>query len=262
MEDSLMRVFGGERVKNLMGTFGIPEDQPIEMRMISRQLESAQTRIEGFHFDSRKQVLAYDDVLNQQRLIIYARRKKLLTGDMGEVNKVLEETKNAFRELVPVIEAKRVEFGEENFMTLIQRLSLQTIDTLWVEHLEVMQYTRANVNLRAYGQRDPLIEYRKEGTLLFAQMQETALSRIATMLPNLQPAVIAKEEEEHKKTADTALKASGKSATATRQETRIAPVLPSRNDMVTITNGTDTQTLKYKKAESLLAEGWQLVTEK
>lgn len=261
MEDSLMRVFGGERVKNLMGTFGIPEDQPIEMKMISRQLESAQTRIEGFHFDSRKQVLAYDDVLNQQRLVIYSRRKKLLTGDMNEVNRVIEETKSAFPEVVPVLDAKQAEFGPENFMTLVQRLALQTIDTLWVEHLEVMQYTRANVNLRAYGQRDPLIEYRKEGIGLFSQMQQTALARIATMLPNLQPAMIAREEQEYKKTADSALKASGKSATNERAgETRIAPDVPSRNEVVTVTNGTDTQTLKYKKAEPLLADGWKLIT--
>lgn len=261
MEDSLMRVFGGERVKNLMGTFGIPEDQPIEMKMISRQLESAQTRIEGFHFDSRKQVLAYDDVLNQQRLVIYARRKKLLLGDKEEAKRVLGETKDYFPEVVPIIEAKQAEFGEENFIKLLERLALQTIDTLWVEHLEVMQYTRANVNLRAYGQRDPLTEYRKEGTALFAQMQQTALSRIATMLPNLQPAAIAREEEVHKKAADTALKASGKSSSATaKQETKVAQVLPSRNEMITITNGTETQTLKYKKAEPLLADGWQIVT--
>ena len=64
-----MRVFGGDRVRNLMGTFGIPEDQPIEMKMLAKTLESAQTRIEGFHFDARKQILAYDDVLNQQRMV-------------------------------------------------------------------------------------------------------------------------------------------------------------------------------------------------
>jgi len=261
MEDSLMRVFGGDRVKNLMGTFGIPEDQPIEMKMISRQLESAQTRIEGFHFDSRKQVLAYDDVLNQQRLVIYARRKKLLMGDMEEVQSVIEETKSKFPEILPVLEAKREEFGEDNFMTLMQRLALQTIDTLWVEHLEVMQYTRANVNLRAYGQRDPLIEYRKEGVELFAQMQQTALSRIATILPNLQPAAVAREEQEHNKEAAAALKASGKSAQASGpQEPRVATATPARNELVTVTNGTDTQTIKYKKAEALLAEGWQLVS--
>ena len=68
MDDSLMRVFGGDRVKNMMGKFGIPEDQPIEMKMLNNTLENAQTRIEGFHFDARKQILAYDDVLNQQRI--------------------------------------------------------------------------------------------------------------------------------------------------------------------------------------------------
>jgi len=261
MEDSLMRIFGGERVKNLMGTFGIPEDQPIEMKMISRQLESAQTRIEGFHFDSRKQVLAYDDVLNQQRLSIYSRRKKLLVGDMDEVKKVLEEIKDKFPDLVPVIEAKQTEFGSDEFMTFVQRLSLQTIDTLWVEHLEVMQYTRASANLRAYGQRDPLVEYRKEGTALFAQMQQAVLSRIASALPTIQPAVVAREQKEYAKEATRALQSSGKSAvqqSAPNQKT--SKHTPSRNEMVTVTNGIDSQTMKYKKAEALLNEGWQLVT--
>ena len=73
-EDQLMRNFWGDRIKALMGTFKIPEDQPIENRMISRQLEGAQARIEGFHFDSRKQVLAYDNVQNKQRLAVYKRR--------------------------------------------------------------------------------------------------------------------------------------------------------------------------------------------
>ena len=91
MDDGLMRVFGGDRIKGLMGTFGIPEDQAIENKMISRQLEGAQSRIEGFHFDSRKQVLAYDNVLNQQRQIVYERRNRLLMGAIEEVNAVIAE---------------------------------------------------------------------------------------------------------------------------------------------------------------------------
>jgi preprotein translocase subunit SecA len=260
MEDSLMRIFGGDRVKSLMGTFGIPADQPIEMKLISRQLESAQTRIEGFHFDSRKQVLAYDDVLNQQRMIVYARRHKLLLGDADEVMAVLTEVEALSPQVLASSVAKKAEFGEAVFLSLFQKLSLQMIDTLWVEHLEVMNFTRSSVNLRAYGQRDPLVEYRKEGTRLFNEMQEIMHERIAEILPRLQPAAIAHEEEEHKKQAAAALRSSEHtdSESAVRTTQRTTEVVPGRNDVVTITNGTETMQVKYKKAEPLLGNGWEL----
>jgi len=260
MEDSLMRVFGGERVKNLMGTFGIPADQPIEMKLISKQLESAQTRIEGFHFDSRKQVLAYDDILNQQRMIAYARRHKLLEGDKAEVLAVLEEVEELDSNIASVVQAKKQEFGDTEFMLLFQRLALQMFDTLWVEHLEVMSYTRSSVNLRAYGQRDPLVEYRKEGTQLFKQMQQAVLTRIAEILPRVQPAVIEREDTEHKKQATAALLASQMDAKAASggNSQRVSENIPGRNDLITITNGRETKQLKYKKAEEFLENGWKI----
>ena len=260
MEDSLMRVFGGERVKNLMGTFGIPVDQPIEMKLISKQLESAQTRIEGFHFDSRKQVLAYDDILNQQRMIAYARRHKLLEGDKAEVLAVLEEVEELDSNIASVVQAKKQEFGDTEFMSLFQRLALQMFDTLWVEHLEVMSYTRSSVNLRAYGQRDLLVEYRKEGTQLFKQMQQAVLTRIAEILPRVQPAVIEREDTEHKKQATAALLASQMDAKAASggSSQRVSENIPGRNDLITITNGRETKQLKYKKAEELLENGWKI----
>ena len=264
MDDSLMRVFGGERVKNLMGTFGIPENEPIQMKMISSTLESAQTKIEGFHFDSRKQILAYDDVLNMQRQAVYKRRRGLLLKDESEATAIMEELTEAFPETVPVIEAKKAEFGEEVFTDLFRRLSLQMIDMLWVEHLEVMGYTRSSVGLRAYGQRDPLIEYRKEGTQLFKEMQATVIGRISEILPNLQPQVIDKEENERKQEAEAAQEAAGE--TMESKTAKKAPIVKvegfERNEMVTIQNGSETQEMKYKKAEPLLAEGWTVVEKK
>ena len=261
MDDSLMRVFGGERVKNLMGTFGIPEDEPIQMKMISRTLESAQTKIEGFHFDSRKQILAYDDVLNLQRQFVYKRRRNLLLKDEAEAAEVMTELTETHPETIELIEAKKAELGEEVFIDLFRRLSLQMIDMLWVEHLEVMGYTRSSVGLRAYGQRDPLIEYRKEGTILFKEMQATVLGRIYEILPNLQPQVIAKEENERKQEAEAAQEAAGE--TMESKTAKKAPIVKiegfERNELVTITNGTDTEVMKYKKAEPLLAEGWTIV---
>jgi len=264
MDDSLMRVFGGSRVQSLMGTFKIPEDQPIEMGMISRTLESAQTKIEGFHFDSRKQVLAYDDVLNQQRQVIYARRRKLLAGDEAEINAVLTELFEAHPEAEAVIEQKKTEFGEEVFTDVLRKVLLQMIDMLWVEHLEVMGFTRSSVNLRAYGQRDPLIEYRKEGLRLFKEMQIVLLDRVAEVLPRVQPQEVAKEEAQRKEEAKAAQAAAGVTdSSAKKKNTKQAPVQKdaqyARNDMVTITNGETTQELKFKKAEELLAQGWSIV---
>lgn len=261
MEDSLMRVFGGERVKNLMGTFGIPENEPIKMKMLTNTLESAQTRIEGFHFDARKQVLAYDDVLNLQRMSIYARRGKLLVGDEKEVEMLVNELVAFQPAVTEVLEAKKQEFGEENFMNLFRRLSLQVMDTLWVEHLEVMSYTRNSVNLRAYGQRDPLIEYRKEGTRLFKEMQQTMLYRVNEILPRVMPVVVEKEEEEMKKQSLRAQQLAGETTKDTPKSAPAkAEALPGRNDMVTITDGNVTETMKFKKAEPLISSGWKIVT--
>lgn len=263
MDDTLMRVFGGERVKSLMGTFKIPEDQPIEMGMISKTLESAQTKIEGFHFDARKQVLAYDDILNKQRQVIYDRRRKLLTNDKEEVQSVLTELHDKFPETKNIFETKQGEFGAEVMLDIFRRVVLQMIDMLWVEHLEVMSFTRSSVTLRAYGQRDPLIEYRKEGNRLFKEMQEVLYVRLAEVLPRIQPQIVAKEEAERKQEAEAAQNAAGEQTGQNNHHQKSTPIKNQktigRNDLVTIVKGSETQTLKYKKAELLLTEGWTMV---
>ncbi len=261
MEDSLMRVFGGDRVKGLMGKFGIPEDQPIEMRMLATTLENAQTRIEGFHFDSRKQILAYDDVLNKQRIVVYARRHKLLQNDQEEIDSMLSDLRN-YDGVGEAIDNKQNELGVEVFRNLFRRLSLQMIDMLWVEHLEVMSYTRSSVNLRAYGQRDPLIEYRKEGIRLFKEMEEALTVRIIDILPRLQPIIVDKEEAIMKEQSEAAQNMAGN--TKADKVNSSQPVRNTeqygRNDLVTITDGTETKTVKYKKAEDLLAsKSWKVV---
>lgn len=261
MEDTLMRVFGGDKIKGLMGTFGIPEDQPVENRMISKQLESAQTRIEGFHFDARKQVLAYDDVLNKQRQVIYERRKKLLNGTDEEFAEIIDELRVAHPEVTPALEAKEKEFGTEAWQKLLRRLILQVTDSIWVEHLEVMNYTRSSVNLRAYGQRDPLIEYRKEGLRLFNEMQADTLARVAEVVPNIVPEAVAKEEQQLQEKQRQAQRVGGKDNGQNKQSTeRKKDHTFGRNDLVNVTNGQETKEIKYKKAEPLLAEGWKIVT--
>lgn len=185
LEDSLMRIFATDTLKNMMGRFGIPEDQPIENYLITRSLESAQTKIEGFNFDARKHVLEYDDVLNHQRKTVYERRKKILAGTEEEVKEKLEEVLAGAPEIKKVAEQKKSEAGESQFYKTVRLLLLQITDMFWVEHLEAMDYLRGSVNLRAYGQRDPLVEYKKEGLKLFKEMQENIDAEILKILPNL-----------------------------------------------------------------------------
>ena len=171
LEDSLMRVFASDMIKNMMGRFGIPEDQPIENKMVSRALEGAQEKIEGFHFDSRKHLLEYDNVMNHQRGVVYERREKMLFGEKEYINDLIEEIKLENEESKKEIEDKLEELGEEKFYEEFRKLALYTNDMLWLEHLEVMDYLRSSVGLRGYGQRDPLVEYKKEGLKLFKEME-------------------------------------------------------------------------------------------
>ena len=133
LEDDLMRIFGGDKIKNLMERLDVPEDMPIESGFVSKAVSQAQSRVEGFNFDARKHLLDYDDILNKQRVTIYEKRQKFL---------------------------------EENSAPQI----LSALDMLWMNHLENMEALRESVRLRAYGQHEPLVEYRREGHLLFQQL--------------------------------------------------------------------------------------------
>ena len=184
LEDDLMRIFGSERIKSMMGKFGIKEDEPIESRLVSKSIEGAQEKIEGFHFDSRKHVLEYDDVLNFQRKLIYGRRRKLLVGTDEEVELYLSELMAGNLELEELINKKRAELGDA-FLPSARQLLLQIIDMLWLEHLEAMDYLRSSVRLRAYGQRDPLIEYKREGLSMFKELEANLIANIQHMLPQV-----------------------------------------------------------------------------
>ena len=192
LEDDLMRVFASDTVKNLMARLKIPEDEPIAHGLISRSLESAQKKIEGFHFDSRKHVLEYDDVLNQQRLKIYERRKKILMDQGNDLEEVLNSILlKATPEELLAIETKKSEFkasGSDDmaFLRTARGVMLQTIDFFWIDHLEFMDYLRSSVNLRAYGQRDPLVEYKREGLRLFKDMEYGVDKEIIRILSTIQ----------------------------------------------------------------------------
>ena len=136
LEDDLMRIFGGDKIKNLMTALNVPEDEPIQANMISGAIESAQSKIEGFNFDARKHLLEYDDVINKHREIIYKKRREFL------------EEKDLVKKYV----------------------SLRVIDNFWQGHLSDMDHMRDSVRLRAYGGQDPLVEYKNEGHKMFQQL--------------------------------------------------------------------------------------------
>ncbi len=183
LDDDLMRIFGSEKIKGMMARLGMPEDQPIANGFVSRALESAQKKIEGFHFDARKHTLEYDTVLAYQRSIIYDRRRAMVLGDRGHII----STFYAFGDtgLEELAQEKINLIGEDVFWENVRRIVLFTTDTLWVEHIDTMEHMRQSVGLRSYGQREPLVEYKKESTRLFKEMEERLKDQVIAMVSNI-----------------------------------------------------------------------------
>lgn len=184
LEDHLMRVFSPDTMKWAMEKAGVAEDEAIQAKMISRSIESAQKKIEGLHFDNRKTVLQYDDVLNQQRKSIYERRKKILLGEYEAIDSFLDTLHLSETETESLDKIKN-ESDKDQFYGTLRSVILQTMDMLWMDHLELMEYTRNAVGLRQIGQRDPFIEYKKEGLILFRQMEEALKTKVIEFIPNL-----------------------------------------------------------------------------
>lgn len=264
LDDHLMRVFGNnDMIRSIMTKATSAEDEPIKHKMISNSLETAQKRIEGFNFDSRKRILAYDDVLSQQRESVYATRLKYLEDNREAIDAYLAEVAAFEPTLQVVIEEKKKTYGEEEFYKAIRRLLLQTVDFFWLEHLETMDYLRSSVNLRAYGQRDPLIEYRKEGLRMFKSLQAGILERVAESIPQMGAGAFQTEEERMKRASAQAQRAAGGESTSggTTPRPMKTDDKIGRNELVVITNGSETKEMKYKKAEPLLMSGeWKIVT--
>ncbi|RLC38685.1 MAG: preprotein translocase subunit SecA [Candidatus Nealsonbacteria bacterium] len=230
LEDDLLRVFGGERIKALMEMLHIPEDQPIEAKILSNAIEKAQARVEGMNFDLRKHVLEYDDVIAKHRNKIYSQRQQILEKSYEELKKfvlekitqeieniveawekegfcdyekIIEEIKTIFpvpnevrfnrkeiKEKEKIVEylkelaknffkEKEEKEGKENMEKILRFVCLRTIDMLWSEHLDEMEYLKDSVRLRAYGGRDPLVEYKTEGHRLFQELEKIIDSQIA-----------------------------------------------------------------------------------
>ncbi len=220
LEDDLMRIFGAERIKTMMGRFGIPEDQPIENRFIGKSLEGAQAKIEGFHFDSRKHTLEYDDVMNHQRKIIYERRQKMLFADREGIEALLKNISDTREGFDRIVEEKKAKLGEEAFIETIRRIALYATDALWMEHLEAMDYLRSSVNLRAYGQREPIVEYKKEGLAMFKEMEEAFKDQVFSLASSITEAPKGDVEE----TEQTLVVSQGESAKPEKNKDLIAQV--------------------------------------
>jgi len=189
LEDELLRIFGGEKVKSLMSALKIPETEPIEANIISKVVESSQAKIEGIHFDARKHLLEYDDVLNKHREAIYKKRREILEkseikdpNDENSLRSYILEVIKKYGYKEEDYKRKEKELGAGRLREIEKFICLQVIDGLWMQHLEEMEYLRDAVKLRAYGHLDPLVEYKREANKLFKQLLETIELAIAQTL--------------------------------------------------------------------------------
>ena len=237
LEDDLMRLFGSDRIKGIVASLGMEEDQPIEHRLLSGQIEQAQKRVEGNNFDIRKHVLQYDDVMNIQREIIYKQRRSVLEGEnlrdsiMDMVSTLIDSATGtysgdashpeewnwkgmmAYLERIcippgtfhtgeediydltrPVLKERLMKIaeevyrkqeevnGEEHMREAERVITLKVVDQKWMDHIDAMDQLRQGIGLRAYGQRDPVLEYKFEGYEMFEEMIKNIQEEVVTLL--------------------------------------------------------------------------------
>ncbi|MDB5182279.1 MAG: secA [Candidatus Saccharibacteria bacterium] len=238
-EDELMRIFGGDRIGSIMERLKVDDSTPIQNRIISKSLEAAQKKVEGFNFDQRKNVVQYDDVMNRHRKAIYAMRREILLQATIKVrikefikeeiaalvaspDSTTDKFESILREVFPFDEAvldrvfdaepskfadvlkdaveelydAREEAFSEEIMRKVERdVYLQVLDNLWMQHLENMDHLREGIHWLSVGQRDPLVEYRRQSQVLFAAMQEVLRHDVLRTLFNAEPTDIDQPTE-------------------------------------------------------------------
>jgi len=177
MEDDLMRIFGGERLKGMMDKLGLPDDMPITHGLVSKSIEQAQKKVEGHNFDIRKHLVEYDDVMNKHREAIYRKRNLVLDGkgkvDDQEVD-IHDEILSLFADdEQPLYEQKVKRYGMDTMRSIEQQVYVRVIDQLWIDHLNAMDELRTGIGLRGYGQKDPLVEYKQESFRMFERLLDT-----------------------------------------------------------------------------------------
>ncbi len=164
-----------------MGKMKLADDEAIQHSLVSRALESAQKKIEGFHFDSRKQVLEYDNVLNQQRQSIYLRRRTVLMATGDALKAIIDPMANT-----PEATVLKEKMGDDAYYKTAQSLWLQINDYFWMNHLDHMDHLRMSVGLRGVGQRDPLVEYKREGLAMFKDLEHKVEEEFVRAIGHLQ----------------------------------------------------------------------------
>ncbi|TGE33913.1 preprotein translocase subunit SecA [Desulfosporosinus sp. Sb-LF] len=242
LEDDLMRLFGAENIMGIMDKLGMDDSMPITSRMISRSIETAQRRVENRNFDIRKHVLDYDDVMNQQREVIYAQRRAVLMGEnlRGNIMDMLEKvvtdsismfsgestfpedwdlealadyiegfflpgihlateqlidlSKEEIEEMLldkakALYDSREEQFGSDLMREIERAVMLQVVDNKWMDHLDAMDMLREGISLRAYGQKDPLVEYRREGFEMFQAMIDSIQDDIIRYVMRVTPQV-------------------------------------------------------------------------
>lgn len=207
LEDDLMRIFGGESVKNMMESLNFPEDEPIESGLISKSIESAQSKVEAANFDSRKYLLEYDDVMNAHREYFYRKRRKAVESTLEDLIKDLKDIASKVGIEEKVIDEKitQIEEGKRHFT--VRFVYLKVMDSLWIEHLETMHHLRESVGIRAFGQLDPVIEYKREGKQAFDRLVNTMSASILDSFLAIKTAL--KEEEAKTEMAEAKITNSG-----------------------------------------------------
>jgi len=198
LQDDLMRIFGGESVSRIMDRFGLDENIPLEAGIVSRSIENAQKRVEGFNFDRRKRLVEMDDIMNTHREVIYKLRRRIL--ELGEgmedykdwLIQKFSESSSLTREMW---EQKEKEFGKEMWYQIVSGFGCPVIDYLWMEHLVDMDQIREGIGLRGYAQRDPMVEYKREGHERFEILVSKVYSMVGDRLASISKDSVPKQEK-------------------------------------------------------------------
>lgn len=189
LQDSLMRIFGGSHIENLMNTLGLDDSTPIESSMVSKSIERAQKRVEGFNFDRRKQVVEIDDVISVHRNVVYKLRDKILNlGYYGTGEDWLFEKLQKFGDLNVENDWTRLksQLGEADFQNFVSKIMLPIIDENWMNHLVDMDQVKDGIGLKGYAQRDPMVEYKREGHERFELLMQKIYSDTTERLKKIQ----------------------------------------------------------------------------
>ncbi len=245
LQDDLMRIFGGEKFQHTMDRFGYEEDVPLEAGMLSKAIESAQKKVEGFNFDRRKQVVEMDDVINIHRDVVYKLRRKILELEDGnEENKewFLTNLQSNSSFTNDIWSEKEKIFGKDMWLKIVCELSLPIIDLMWIEHLVDMDQVREGIGLRGYAQRDPMVEYKKEGHERFGILISRIYSTIGERLSYVTGQV--KEESSKPLSNRNIIYQHGEIESGIKDERESASVLDSMGRKIRVQSVSNNQTQK------------------